>query len=151
MATPLTESEKEQVRYHLGSMEPSVGGNQAAASLNFGIPRPVQTIFLVEDAIQNLLTNTFAVERLRRVLRVMNDLENKIEAAACTLAAEQLGELKLRGAKCGETFPDLLEREYIRWGYRLADILGVPIYPYSKRYQRGMPGCSTIGNIRIGW
>ena len=59
MATTLTEEEKERVRYHLGYMETSFGGNQTAASLQFGIPRPVQTMFLVEEAIQNLLTNVF--------------------------------------------------------------------------------------------
>ena len=144
----LTEIDKEKIRYHLGYLETSFGGNQAAAAISFGIPQPLPTMFLVENAIQNLLTNEFAIERVRRILGVMDKLETQLEAAACTLAAEQIGELKLRSAKCGETFPDLLEREYVRWGYRLADILGVPPYPYSRRYQKG--GCgNSVRNITV--
>lgn len=144
----LTESEKERVRYHLGYMETSFGGNQAAASLQFGIPRPIETIFLVEEAIQRLLTNEFAISRVRRVLTTMDNLERQLEAAACTLAAEQVGSLKLRGAKCGETFPDLLEREYVRWGMRLSDILGVPVYAYATRYRKSSCG-SGPGSIPV--
>lgn len=147
MTTPLTEGEKERIRYHLGYMETSFGGNQAAASLAFGIPRPAQTMFLVESAIQELLTNLFAVERVRGILQTMDNIELQIAAAACTLAAESLGEIKLRGATKGETFPDLLEREYVRWGYRLADVLGVPVYAYSKRYQSSG---ATVSNIKVG-
>lgn len=150
MTTPLTDGEKERIRYHLGYMETSFGGNQAAASISFGIARPVQTMFLVEDAIQVLLTNLFAVDRVRSVLQTMDNLEQQIAAAACMLAAEQLGTMKLRSAKSGETFTDLLEREYVRWGYRLADILGVPVYAYSMRYRRGMYGGPTVSNVRIG-
>ena len=149
MTTPLTEGEKERIRYHLGYMETSFGSNQAAASLSFGIPRPAQTMFLVESAIQELLTNLFAVERVRGILQTMDNLEAQIAAAACMLAAEKLGDMTLRGAKCGETFTDLLEREYVRWGYRLADVLGVPVYPYSRRYQSGNRGCNVVGNIKV--
>lgn len=141
MAT-LTEEEKERVRYHLGYMATSFGSQQAAASIAFGIPRPVQTMFLVEEAIQNLLTNAFAIDRVRRVLFTLDDIEEKLRSATCILVAEQVGELKLRGAKRGETHPDLLEREYVRWAKRLADILGVPLYHYSSRFRGGGPGRS---------
>lgn len=137
----LTESEKERVRYHLGYMETSFGGNQAAASLQFGIPRPIETIFLVEEAIQRLLTNEFAITRVRAVLQTMDNLEASLASAACSLQAESIGDLKLRSAKCGETYPDLLEREYVRWGLRLSDILGVPVYAYSTRYRKA--GCGN--------
>jgi len=150
MATPLTEGEKERIRYHLGYMETSFGSNQVAASLSFGIPRPAQTIFLVESAIQELLTNLFAVERVRAILQTMDNLEAQIAAAACMLAAESLGDMKLRGAECGQTFTDLLEREYVRWGYRLADVLGVPVYPYSRRYQNGGACGPKVSNVRVG-
>lgn len=141
MATPLTEDEKEKCRYHLGYMETSFGSDQAAASLQFGVPRPVQTAFLLEEAIQNLLTNPFAVDRVRRVLNTLENLERQIEASSCTLPVEQLGEITLHpGRAQGKFTPDLLEREYVRWAYRLADILGVPIYPFSRRFQRTGPG-----------
>lgn len=136
----LTEAEKERVRYHLGYMGTSFGGNQAAASLSFGIPRPVQTMFLVEDAIQVLLTNELVCQRVRRVLAVLDGIEEKLAAATCQLGVESVGDIKLRGAEPGRTVTDMLEREYVRWAKRLADILGVPLYPYSDRFAAKGPG-----------
>jgi hypothetical protein len=119
---PLNEAEKERVRYHLGYLEV-----QPAASIQFGIPRPLQTVFLMESAMNNIIEN--AVDRVRRILRIMDNCEIKLEESQERLAAIQLGDLKLR-----ENEPDQLDREYARWGYRLADILGVPVYAYSTRY-----------------
>ena len=120
-------------------METTFGGNQAAASIQMGQPRPVQTMFLVEEAIQVLLTNTFAIERVQRILCILDQMEQKIEAAACQLQVSQVGDITLR-----DGLPDLLEHEYQRWAKRLADILGVPIYPFAARFK---PGRSV--NIRV--
>lgn len=147
MTAKLTEQEKEQVRYHLGYLETSFGGQQAAASLQFGIPRPTETIFLVEEAIQRLLTNPFAVGRVRSILATMCRIEKQMEAATCTIGVEKLGDITLRGADCGKTTTDLLEREYVRWGYRLSDVLGVPVYRYSARYASQNLTCGSAGMI----
>lgn len=136
MPSLLTESEKERCRYHLGYLGTSFGGETAAASMAFGVPQPIQTVFLLEQAIQSLLTNTFAIERVRQVLCTLDRLEEQLRNASCQLGVESLGELKLRSATAGETYPDLLEREYVRWANRLADILGVPLYPFAKRFQQ---------------
>lgn len=121
---PLNDSEKERCRYHLGYLEVS-----PAASLSYGIPRPLQTVFLVETAMNNLIEG--ACDRVRRILKVMDDIEIKMVEAQDRLAAIQLDTLKLR-----EQEGDQLEHEYVRWGWRLADILGVPIYAYSQRYAK---------------
>lgn len=142
MPSPLTEEEKERVRYHMGYMATSFGSTMEGASIQFGIPRPVQTVFLLEEAIQILLTNPFAVDRVRKILQTLDDLEARLQNAACMLAVEQLGEIKLRSAEPGRTFTDLIEREYVRWGRRLADVLGVPLYPYAHRYRGVGPGRS---------
>jgi len=135
----LTEEEKERIRYHLGYVETSF-----AASLQLGIPRPVQTIFLVEQAM-TLLTNEYALDRVRRVLFTLDEIERKLQDSLCLLVAEQLGDLKLRSATPGQTYPDLLEREYLRWAKRLADMLGVPLYPYSDRFKQRV----NSGNISV--
>lgn len=135
MPSPLTEQEKERCRYHLGYLGTSFGGETAAASMAFGVPQPIQTVFLMEEAIQNLLTNPHAVERVRSILCTLDQLEDKLRNAACQLAVESVGDLKLRSSKAGETYPDLLEREYVRWANRLADVLGVPLYPFAKRFK----------------
>lgn len=125
----LTDEEKERCRYHLGYIETS-----GAASLQFGLPKPVQTAFILEQSF-GLLNNEFAVDRVRRVLFTLDGIEEKLRDATCVLVAEKLGDITLRGADDGKTYPDLLEREYIRWAKRLADILGVPLYAYSDRFK----------------
>lgn len=130
---PLTLSEKERVRYHLGYTNV-----QPAASIQFGIPRPIQTMFLVDSAMSNLLEES--VDRVRKILNVMDRIEDVLaEGAIERLAAIRLDEMELR-----EDEPDKLDKEYQRWGKRLADLLGAPIYPYSARYQSMLGGVGSI-------
>lgn len=136
----LTETDKERVRYHTGYMETSF-----AASLQFGLPRPVQTIFILEQAMQQLV-NADAVTRVRCLLDTLDGIEAQLMRATKTLGAEQIGNIKLRGAALGQSHPDLLEREYVRWAKRLADVLGVPLYPYSDRFRP--KGAGMIPRVR---
>lgn len=124
----LNEAEKERARYHLGYPE-----IQGAASIQFGIPRPIQTAFLVEHALNNIIGA--AEDRVRRILGVMDGIEDQLTDAQPRLAAEKMDELTIRKDEA-----DALEREYVRWGSRLADVLGVPIYPYSARYRTALSG-----------
>lgn len=71
-----------------------------------------------------------AEDRVRRFLGVLDGVECRMVEAQDRLAATQLGDLRLRDGE-----PDLLEREYSRWAKRLADVLGVPLYPYSTRFK----------------
>lgn len=132
---PLDDREKERARYHLGYL-----AVQPAASIQYGIPRPIQTMFLVEVALNNLIE--VAVDRVRRILQILDNTETRLVEAQERLAADALDTLKLRANE-----PDLLEREYARWGMRLADILGVPIYPYSQRYRSAF--AVHAGNIPV--
>lgn len=133
----LTESDKERIRYHTGYIETSF-----AASLQFGIPRPVETIFLLETSM-SLLVNAAAINRVHHILNTLDEIEKRLKNSLCVLVAEKIGDLTLRGAMRGQTYPDLLEREYVRWAKRLADILGVPLYPYSDRFRGHGPGNSV--------
>lgn len=126
----ISEQDKERIRYHTGYMETSF-----AASMQLGIPRPIQTIFLLEQSMNNL-TSTFAITRVIRTLDILDETECRIERAQKQLLVSKLGDLTLRGAEEGMTATDLLEREYGRWARRLADILGIPLYPYSARFKR---------------
>jgi hypothetical protein len=122
---PLSDADKERARYHLGFL-----AVQPAASISYGIPKPIQTLFLVEVAMNNLLEA--AVPRVLRVLGILDGVETKLVEAQDRLAADALGDLKLRKEET-----DMLEAEYRRWGFRLADILGVPVYAFSNRYKGG--------------
>ena len=131
----LNEADKERTRYHLGYLLVSF-----APSIQLGIPRPLQTIFLVEQALETL-RNKFAVERVRCLLDQLDRIEAQIAGSTCLLAADRLGNLQLHPLRQrGHLVTDSLEREYVRWASRLADILGVPLYPYSKRFRKSGPG-----------
>jgi len=124
---PLSLPEKERVRYHLGYL--SV---QPAASIQFGLPRPQQTQFMVESAMNLLLEE--AIPRVRDTLDTLDGIECRLrDGALDRLAAKRLGDLELRDGE-----PELLEDEYNRWAKRLADIFGVPLYPYAARFKRGV-------------
>lgn len=130
----LTAAEKERTRYHLGYL-----GVQVGDSLSFGLPVPIQTLFIVELAMDHLIAE--AVPRVRSLLQVLDGIECRLLASQERLAATALGELKLR-----DNEPDLLEREYFRWAGRLADVLGVPFYAYSNRFKgKGSMG----GNLPV--
>jgi len=87
------------------------------------------------------------VENIRRILCVLSGIEQKLIAAQDRLAVESLEGLKLRSTEAGLSEPDALEREYCRWGLRLADILRVPLYVYSDRF-RSVIGVSA-GSIPV--
>src|ERR1700735_2645111 len=108
---PLSESDRERVRYHLGYL--NVG---TAASIQLGIPRPLQTLFLVEMAMDNLLT--VGVPRVIRILDILDGVECKLTTAQTRLAATALEDLKLNNQEC-----EMLENEYVRWAERLSDTL----------------------------
>jgi hypothetical protein len=129
----LTAQERERVRYHLGYLNV-----QLAASISFGIPRPIQTVFLIETAMSNVIAE--GEDRVRRMLGVLDRIECLLIDAQERLAAMRLGDLELR-----ENETDKLEREYYRWGGRLADQLGVPFYAYSNRYKNQ----SGAGNVPV--
>lgn len=134
----LNEQEKERIRYHMGYMETSY-----AASVQFGLARPIQTMFILDQAM-GLLTNPFALDRARRVLDTLDNLECQLQAAVKTTMVSNMGTMNLHPlAAQGKLATDSIEREYVRWARRLADILGAPLYPYSARFVTGGPGSSV--------
>lgn len=132
---PLTAGEKQRARYHLGY--PSL---TTAASVAFGVPTLNQTNFLVESALERLLEES--LEQIREVICVMDGIEKQLVSAQGRLRATKLEELTLRADEC-----EALEGEYRRWGYRLADIIGAPIYPFSMRYKGG--GSNAVTSVPI--
>lgn len=136
-ATLLTEAEKEKIRYYLGYIETSM-----AASVQFGLARPIQTVFILEDAM-TLLTNANAYARVQQILATLDSIECQLAKAVQTLAASSLGDMDLHPLKAkGLLFTDSIEREYVRWASRLADVMGVPLYAYSSRFRKRGPGTS---------
>lgn len=131
---PLTLQERARVKTALG-----YGNVSAGASLSFGFARPIQTMFIVEDAM-NLVTEE-GVQRVRTVLGILDQIECRLVQALTLLDVVQVGEVKPNLEVC-----DRLEVEYVRWVNRLCDELMVPKYPFSSRFS-GSPAMAA-GNIR---
>ena len=119
----LTEAEKSSVRYHLGYMQVSM-----APSIQLGIPRPMQTVFLLEQGL-NLLQEEHAIANVRNLLLTLSKIEAAMVNALCQLGASKLGDMTLHPlAEHGQLVTDSLRNEYQYWAGRLADVFGVPKY-----------------------
>jgi hypothetical protein len=81
------------------------------------------------------LVESNALDRVRKIVSILDKIEDKMVCAVDQLVVEKLGEMTLRAGH-----PDLLEKEYDRWSSRLADIFGVPKYPFSVKTQKRGPG-----------
>ncbi len=124
---------KERIRYHLGYLNV-----QPAAAITFGMPAPVQTLFLLENAMNLLLP--VAEARVYNMIQILDNIENKMVQGQDYLPANKLGELEIR-----KEHIDMLEDEYDRWASRLADQLGVVKYPFAQKFM----GRQRHGNIPV--
>jgi hypothetical protein len=127
----LTVAEKERIRYHLGypAIDPS-------ATVSRGNPS-----FYVEYAMEKVRVE--AEPRLRSIVATMDSIESFLVTAQERLVVDQLGDIKLRGPQTGGVETDLLDKEYVRWGMRLAETLGCPVFSGSHRYMRATRGLNV--------
>lgn len=119
----LSEDEKNRIRHHLGYLITS-----PVSSIQLGVPRASQPMFLVETAMNSI--PEAAVGQVRKYVAVLDGLEDRLIEAVERFAASRLGDIDLRD---NET--DMIEKEYARWAKRLADDLGVPLNAYSERFR----------------
>jgi hypothetical protein len=104
------------------------------------MPRPLPTVFLLEDALR-LLVNDDAVANARRILGVLDGIERQMTCMVTSVMAASVGNTQLHPLSSqGKLGTDSMDDEYRRWAYRLADLLCVPVYPYSARFQEHGPG-----------
>ncbi len=134
----LTDDEKMRVRYFLGYPL-----TETVYSLQSGSPVPLQTYFLLESAMNHVMPG--AIPRIRQIIAVLENVETQMIEAQTNLAAEQVGELRLRSADNGKTHTDLLEREYRRWALRLSECFGTPVYWNATRFSGG----SASLNVKV--
>jgi hypothetical protein len=120
---PLSSEEKNRVLYHLGY--PLVN---PAGAITFNVPTSFPAQFLALFGAGNL-TGVFAEGKVRDILCVMDGIESRLQGAQDRLAAKVVDEIELNPEE-----PAKLEEEYVRWGFRLANMLGGYPNPYSERY-----------------
>ncbi len=127
-----SEDEQDSIRYHLGYTNVAIN-----PSLSLGIPALGQAIFLIKSAMLRLRESSAG--RVRAQVATLESIERKMTEALKRFEAAEVDGIKLRGVNDDRTETDLLEKEYDRWGNRLANLFGVPYYPFAKRYQQGNP------------
>jgi hypothetical protein len=132
---PFTEEETASIHYHLGYPL-----QQTGVALSFGIPVNQQTMFLVTRAIP--LLPEVAVQRVRRILAIFEDMEQQMVDAQIELSATQLEDLSLRQ----DHLPQL-RKEYRYWQSRMAQLFGVPINPDFSGVGSVDDG---VGNVTVG-
>lgn len=132
-------AEKEQILYHMGYL-----GVSPAAAITFGLPAPVQTLFLVQSAIERVLPHS--EDRIRQHVKILDDIECKMQGGQDFLVVNRVDSTEIR-----EDHIDKLEDEYCRWASRLSDILGAPLYPGSAKFRRlfGVGGSNMAGSIPV--
>lgn len=127
-----TPEERARIRRHLGYPNTS-----PAAAMSFGVPIPIETLFLVESAMDKLMPG--AEGDARRFVGELEQIECQMSAARQYLAVTAMDGTQIR-----QDHIDALEKEYSRWQGRLADLLGVPVYAFSTRGPQ-----SKAGNIPV--
>jgi hypothetical protein len=131
----ITTADKERARYHLGYMTVTV-----ASSFAFGIPQSTETQWMFESAITRVMPES--EPRITKLLDMLDEIEAKMFCASSELFAKRAGDLEPNLDQ-----PDALEKEYVRWANRLADMLGVMPYPYSDRFAQAK--ASGYGNVPV--
>jgi hypothetical protein len=81
-----------------------------------------------------------AQDRVRRYITILDNLECKMIEGQDFLPASRLGDMEIRPDHLNQ-----LDNAYYNWAGRLADILGVPFYPYSNRFKRRV----SVGNLDV--
>lgn len=140
MTIELTTEHETRIRFHLGY--PITG--TSAASISIGLVRPMQTAFMLDNALQLVRTEEEAV-------RIIIDLIARADCAmdlwlksGGDMRVAKVGNIEMRGAKKGERTNDLLRDAYVDVVQVLADTLGVPIYLYSKRFRGRTTGAVPV-------
>lgn len=121
----LTEEEKARIRYHLGYPQ-----TDPVASIQLGVPRASQPMFLVEGQMNRIPEAVIAL--VRRCMAYCDATDQRILECQERMAAKSVGEIDLNEAEA-----DMLRKEYRYWVQRLADIIGAPINPFAAAFTAG--------------
>lgn len=122
----LSAVQKLNVRKHLGYLNV-----QEAYTFVLGRPQPVLSQFLVEGAMDRLLSE--AVPECLRLISILDGIEAQMVGDQELLAVLQIGEIQIN--------PDEwkgLIRQYQHWQGALGNLFGVAPYPYDQRFGGAM-------------
>lgn len=117
----ITEEERVRIRAHLGYMNV-----KTAATFFLGTPAAVETSYLIEPAIDNVLLS--AVPRLRKYLLALDSILDEMLDNVPTLIAGKVGSIDIDDEAMKK-----MQAQYVRWQGELANMLGITVNPWDKR------------------
>lgn len=135
----LSAEDRARVKMHLGY--PLVN---PVISIGLGMPAALSTAWLLDGAMDALSETDGGCDRVRRVLKIMDGVEDLLVASQERRAVTRADELSLN-----ENEANQLEGEYQRWGHRLAETLGSKPYHLSERYKRGWGLSGRIRSVPV--
>ena len=133
----LSDADVARARKHLGYTAARPVGSYA-----FGFPVLTEPQFLFEQSMKTLVPAN--EPDVVRMLDVLDQILCRQEAVAMDGAPAE----KAEGITPNLNEPDWIEKEYVRFGKRLAEMLGCPVCPWATRFQESESGGMT-GNIRV--
>jgi hypothetical protein len=122
--TALSDANRARVRYHLGYQAASPG-----MGFSYGVPILSEPHYIFESACQNLIA-----ENVPQVIKLLDTLDC-IQDQMMNSAKRGYPAIRAEDVEPNLKEGDDLEREYVRWAYRLADILGCPVSPWAERFK----------------
>lgn len=126
----LTDAERVKVRHHMGYLNVA-----EAYTFVLGAPASVETTFIVEGAMNRVLE--VALPELRRILSILDQIEEQMITDHELLAVRSLGEITVN-----EREQTQLTERYDYWVASLANILGCERNPFDKR--------RAVASINVG-
>lgn len=118
---PLTEQDKVKIRHHLGYSSVT-----NAFVFALGYPSSAETRFMIEGAMDRV--QEAAIPELRRILQIMDGIEEQGVADHELLAVTAVGEISVRGDEHGA-----LDAQYSKWAGALCNMLGIERNPNDQR------------------
>jgi len=123
---PLTEQERVSLRHHMGFVNVS-----EVQTFVLGVPAALETQYLIEGSMNRVLES--ALPQLRKLIAVLDGIENQKLENLELLAVTKVGEIEIRPDE-----QDALDKQYDFWRGKVANLLGIIVNPWDRSSGRGI-------------
>lgn len=123
MPAVVTPEEKVRARHHMGYQNV-----ESIATFQLGVPSAMQTTFMIEGALDRIMSVPGAVEKFRQLLCRLDQIENSVYCGSDLADVEALGEITVNRKRLREL------AEYYKIAQQaLGNLLGVVPNPWDMR------------------
>lgn len=123
MGALVTDEEKARARHHLG-----YHAVESVATFALGVPAAMQTTFMVEGALDRIMTTPGSVEKFRQLLERLDCVENEVFCGIDLASVDVLDTITVNKGRVRE-----LAKYYLIALGGLENLLGVVRNPWDRR------------------